>query len=126
MLFDERGAAVRLGRKIGRTGGEGNVYVLDGTPAFVAKIYHRPADIKIAKLRCLTKRETPQLRECTAWPRSILFDEHRQPRGFAMRAVSGKEIHHLFGPRDRVVDFPGKNWDFLVHTARNCAAAFDE
>ena len=27
--------------------------------------------------------------------------------------------------RDRVVEFPGKNWDFLLNTARNCAAAFD-
>jgi DNA-binding helix-hairpin-helix protein with protein kinase domain len=43
-----------------------------------------------------------------------------------MRAVGGKEVHHVYGNRDRVVDFPGRNWDFLINTARNCAAAFDE
>ena len=42
MLIDQNGAAVRLGRQIGRTGGEGNVYSVDSHSGFVAKIYHRP------------------------------------------------------------------------------------
>jgi DNA-binding helix-hairpin-helix protein with protein kinase domain len=127
MLVDQNGAQIRLGRQIGDTGGEGNVYRIDGNTNLVAKIYHRPpTESKVAKLKYLPLRETPGLKECAAWPSFILFDERKQPRGFVMRAVSGKEVHHAFGTRDRVVDFPGKNWDFLLNTARNCAAAFDE
>jgi DNA-binding helix-hairpin-helix protein with protein kinase domain len=125
MLIDQNGVAVRLGRQIGRTGGEGSVYSVDSQPGTVAKIYHRPPPAsKAEKLRYLAQRSTPELKKCAAWPLFTISDERGQPRGFLMPAVSGQEIHHLFGTRDRVVDFPGKNWDFLVNTARNCAVAF--
>ncbi len=126
MLIDQNGSAVRLGRQIGRTGGEGSVFSVDGAEGLVAKIYHKPPpDTKVAKLKYQTTRSTPELKKCAAWPLLIIGDERHQPRGFVMPAVAGEEVHHLFGTRDRVVDFPGKNWDFLVNTARNCAAAFD-
>jgi DNA-binding helix-hairpin-helix protein with protein kinase domain len=126
MLVDQNGVPVRLGRQIGRTGGEGNVYSVDSHAGAVAKIYHRlPVENKVAKLRYLARRSTPELKKCAAWPLLTISDERGQPRGFLMPAVSGKEIHHLFGTRDRVVDFPGKNWDFLINTARNSAVAFD-
>jgi DNA-binding helix-hairpin-helix protein with protein kinase domain len=126
ILADQNGAAVRLGPKIGRTGGEGTVYSIAGHADLVAKVYHQAVtDNKAAKLKYLAQRVTPQLSDCAAWPSFLLFD-HKQPRGFVMRAVGGKEVHHVYGSRDRVVDFPGRNWDFLVNTARNCAAAFDE
>src|SRR3954469_4221312 len=124
ILVDQTGAVVRLGAKIGRTGGEGAVYGIQGHAGLVAKVYHQPvSDNKAAKLRYLGQRLTPQLKECAAWPSFLLFYRD-QPRGFVMRSVSGKEVHHVYGSRDRVVDFPGTNWDFLVNTARNCAAAF--
>ena len=127
MVIDKNSVPVRLGRPIGRAGGEGRVYSVEGHNRIVAKIYHRPPDAtKIAKLRYQAQRLTPELEHCAAWPLSTLSDERGQGRGFVMAAVGGKEIHHLFGTRDRVVDFPDKNWDFLVHTARNCAAAFDD
>ena len=117
---------MRLGAKVGRTGGEGAVYGIQGHAGLVAKVYHQPVSTnKAAKLKYLAQRVTPQLTECAAWPSFLLF-HNNQPRGFVMRSVGGKEVHHLYGNRDRVVDFPGKNWDFLVNTGRNCAAAFDE
>jgi len=126
ILVDQTGAAVRLGAKVGRTGGEGAVYAVQGHPGLVAKVYHQPVSAnKAAKLKYLAQRVTPQLKECAAWPSFLLF-HNNQPRGFVMRSASGKEVHHLYGSRDRVVDFPGKNWDFLINTGRNCAAAFDE
>src|ERR1051326_1746335 len=126
ILVDQTGAAVRLGAKVGRTGGEGAVYAVQGHPGLVAKVYHQPVSAnKAAKLKYLAQRVTPQLKECAAWPSFLLF-HNNQPRGFVMRSASGKEVHHLYGSRDRVVDFPGKNWAFLINTGRNCAAAFDE
>lgn len=124
MLVDQNGIPVRLGRQIGRSGGEGSAYSADSHPGFVAKIYHKPPNQdKAAKLRYLTKVTTFELQKCSAWPALLISDESRL-RGFLMPVVGGKEIHELFGPRDRVVEFPGKNWDFLINTARNCAVAF--
>jgi DNA-binding helix-hairpin-helix protein with protein kinase domain len=126
MLVDQNGTAIRLGRQIGRAGGEGSVYSVESHNGFVAKIYHQPpAQTKVAKLKYQAERCTPRLRKCSAWPSLLVLDNRRQARGFLMPVVSGKEVHHLFGTRDRVIDFPGRNWDFLVHTARNCAAAFN-
>jgi DNA-binding helix-hairpin-helix protein with protein kinase domain len=126
LLTDENGAAFRLGPQIGRAGGEGSVFRIEGNSGTVAKIYHDPVPSdKVSKLKYLAQCVTPGLKQCAAWPSTTLFDGNR-PRGFLMRAVSGREVHHVYGSRDRVVDFPGKDWDFLVNTARNCAAAFDE
>ena len=125
MLIDQNGSPVRLGRQLGRTGGEGSVFSVEGPAGLVAKVYHKPPpETKVAKLKYQTTRFTPELKRCTAWPLSILNDERHQPRGFIMPSVAGEEVHHLFGTRDRIVEFPGKNWDFLVKAARNCAAAF--
>jgi DNA-binding helix-hairpin-helix protein with protein kinase domain len=125
-LTDEKGMAVRLGSQVGRSGGEGSVYEIVGHSSLVAKLYREPVpEAKVAKLNYLRQRVTPGLNACAAWPSFVLLDG-RKPRGFVMREVSGKEVHHVYGNRDRMVDFPGRNWDFLVNTARNCAAAFDE
>jgi DNA-binding helix-hairpin-helix protein with protein kinase domain len=125
-LRTESGTSFRLGPRLGREGGEGSVYRIEGEPGIVAKIYHGPVpNEKVAKLKYLADRVTPGLRRCAAWPLSAVFEGNRA-RGFLMRAVSGKEVHHVYGSRDRVLDFPGRHWDFLVNTARNCAAAFDE
>ncbi len=126
MLIDSKGVSVRLGPKLGRSGGEGNAYTVESHRGLVAKIYHRvPTPEKVAKLAFLTQRSTPEVQKCSAWPMLTISDDGQGVRGFLMPMVSGKEIHQLFGPRERVVEFPGKNWDFLVNTARNCAAAFN-
>src|SRR5437870_6309394 len=105
MLIDQNGAAVRLGRQIGQTGGEGSVYSVGSHSGFVAKIYQRPQPMtKIAKLKYQTEHLTSDLKKYAAWPLQLLMDEHRQPRGVLMQAVGGKEIHHLFGTRDRAYD----------------------
>ncbi|MCW5558266.1 MAG: hypothetical protein KIT22_10605, partial [Verrucomicrobiae bacterium] len=46
-------------------------------------------------------------------------------RGIVMPRMPGKEIHKLYGPGDRSAEFPQAGWDFLIHVAMNCAAAFE-
>jgi DNA-binding helix-hairpin-helix protein with protein kinase domain len=47
--------------------------------------------------------------------------------GFIMpRFASHEPIHHLYNPAQRIKYFPRANWAFLLHAARNCAAAFEE
>jgi len=126
--LDESGNLIRLGSRLTTPGGEGVIYELDGDPSRVAKIYHQaPSAQKVTKLKHLRGLSSKNLLEIAAWPTSLLFDaNHRHTaRGFIMPLVKGKEIHRLYGPHDRYVEFPAAAWDFLIHVAKNSAAAFE-
>ena len=127
-LCNQVGAPVSLGRQIGTPGGQGTVYEVAGNPQVVAKIYHSPlTEETVAKLKRLQELSSPRVQSFAAFPiPGGLLYENRIPRGFVMLRVSGKEIHHLYGPKERFAEFPSAKWDFLVQVARNCAAAFDE
>lgn len=124
---DERGSLVRLGARLTVPGGEGVIYELANDPGRVAKIYHRPDDRKAAKLRHLRTISSQNLLGISAWPVELLFDgaSRQEVRGFLMARVNGKEIHKLYGPHDRYSEFPSANWEFLIHVAKNSAAAFE-
>ncbi len=128
MLVNERGDAVRLGAQLaGGEGGEGAVYEVASAPSLVAKIYKTPNSQKTAKLKSLRLVQSTQLQAIASLPKEILFsgNDRRTARGFLMPRVLGKEIHRLYGPRDRQLEFPSAAWDFLIHVARNCAVAFE-
>jgi DNA-binding helix-hairpin-helix protein with protein kinase domain len=127
-LVDQHGTRVTVGRQIGRKGGEGSCYEATSHPGFLVKIYHEaPSEEKAAKLYYLAQlaASNPSLLKFAAWPTSLVWKEGQRPCGFLMPLVRGKEIHQLFGPKEREIEFPTAGWDFLVHVARNCAAAFD-
>lgn len=127
-LVDQQGTQVTVGRRIGRRGGEGSAYEATSHPGFVVKIYHEPpSQDKAAKLWHLTQlgAASSDLLKFAAWPTQIVWKDGQKPCGFLMPYVKGKEIHQLFGPRERFIEFPSAGWDFLVHVARNCAAVFD-
>jgi DNA-binding helix-hairpin-helix protein with protein kinase domain len=126
--LDESGNLIRLGAKLTTPGGEGVIYELANDPNKIAKIYHQtPSTQKVTKLKHLRSLASKNLLEVAAWPTSLLFEaSHPQtPRGFLMPLVKGKEIHRLYGPHDRYIEFPSAGWDFLIHVAKNSAAAFE-
>lgn len=128
LLTNENGQSFRLLKPLTRAGGEGQIYEIAGTTSTVAKLYnHFPDAIKIAKLRHQVQMPRTNLHAVSAWPTGLLFDPSRPNliRGILMARVCGKEIHKLYGPSDRASDFPKAGWDFLIHTAINCAAAFE-
>ena len=111
--LDEGGNLIRLGARLATPGGEGVIYELANDPSKVAKIYHEaPPPLKVTKLKHLRSLASKSLLEIAAWPTSLLFDvNHRPvPRGFIMPLVKGKEIHRLYGPHDRNVEFPSASW----------------
>jgi hypothetical protein len=97
------------------------------SPDRVAKIYHqsvRPE--KAEKLKAMARLATPDLLKFTAWPTAILHDTpNGSVAGFVMPRAVGQEVHALYSPAHRKQSFPQADWAFLVHTAMNCAAAFD-
>ena len=104
------------------------MFTIANSPTMVAKIYHQPADPqKMAKLRHQLQVAQPDLQKVAAWPTGILLDwnNSKAVRGILMPRMSGKEIHRLYGPADRAVEFPSAGWDYLIHVAMNCGAAFE-
>ena len=125
--IDHNRNRVVIGRQIGRRGGEGSVFEAISHPGHVVKIYHEvPDETKAAKLWHLSEIANESILRFAAWPKTLVWDGHNKLRGFVMPAVQGKEIHQLFGPKERFIEFPNARWDFLIRVARNCAAAFDE
>ena len=125
-FVDDTGARLRLGSELGR-GGEGTVFDLPDTP-LAAKIYHRPAEpAKAAKLEAMVRLRAPALSAFSAWPeRRILDPGGTHTWGILLpKVLDHRAIHELYSPADRKIEFPFADWTFLVHVARNCAAAFE-
>ncbi|MEO5822812.1 MAG: hypothetical protein ABIT71_20085 [Vicinamibacteraceae bacterium] len=126
VFVDDTGKRLTLGAELGR-GGEGIVFDLPGT-ALAAKIYHRPADAaKAAKLEAMVRLQAPGLSAFSAWPeRRILDAAGPHTWGIVLpKVVEHHAIHELYSPADRKIEFPFADWTFLVHVARNCAAAVE-
>ncbi|MBS0548674.1 MAG: hypothetical protein JSR24_13045 [Proteobacteria bacterium] len=125
-LIDSKGQPIQLGAVLGK-GGEGTVYEIARSPATAAKIYHASlgAD-RSAKIRAMLEIKSTHLSAIAAWPSDLLISRTtRQPVGLLMpRIVNKKNVHHVYGPKSRLKDFPRADWRFLVRTAANIARAF--
>ncbi len=126
-LFTSTGAAVDIGRELGR-GGEGSVFEISSLGSQVAKLYHKQPDAKKqAKLAFMAATADQQLLSYLAWPQETLHPSRGGPVvGFLMPKVVGKEpIHMVYSPAHRRQDHPQAAWDFLLFVARNIAACFE-
>jgi DNA-binding helix-hairpin-helix protein with protein kinase domain len=124
-LNDHLNQPILLGEELGQ-GGEGLIYTIQGDPTNVAKIYHKLIAVeKAEKLRAMVSNNL-DLSRFTAWPSATLHDQKGNTiKGFVMPRIAGhREVHELYGPAHRKVQFPGADWAFLIHAARNIAAAF--
>jgi DNA-binding helix-hairpin-helix protein with protein kinase domain len=126
-VFDHQGQPVPLGPELA-SGGEGIVYPLLDQPAVLAKIYRAtPESNRIEKLRWMVREQSSQLCRLAAWPTATLHDSPGGPMaGFLMPRFDGyRPIHTLYSPAHRRASFPQADWSFLIHSAMNCASAFD-
>lgn len=126
-LYTSRGAAVDIGRELGK-GGEGSVFELPAHTNQVAKLYHKAPDSKKqAKLSYMASTADAQLLNYVAWPQETLHPSRGGPViGFLMPKVSNKDpIHMVYSPAHRRQDYPKAAWDFLLYVARNIAASLE-
>lgn len=110
----------RLHDKPLASGGEGEVYEIEGMPDKVAKIYYdnRLSEAKHQKLRAMTRIPVSQLPEC-AWPQEILYQDGNF-RGFVMKKITGLgNLVEFFVYENRNTH----SWKQYVVTAANVAAA---
>jgi DNA-binding helix-hairpin-helix protein with protein kinase domain len=75
----------------------------------------------------MVQNADPELLKFAAWPTTTLHDAPGGLLvGFAMPRFSNyRAIHTLYSPAHRRTTFPHADWAFLIHTAMNCAIAFD-
>lgn len=125
-VLDQQGRPVVIGKELGR-GGEGAVFEVSGNRDYVAKIYHEPAvPEKAEKLALMIRLGGDSLKQFAAWPIASLHETVGGPtKGLVMPKIAKPtEIHELYSPAHRKIEFPTSDWRFLVRTALNCAAAF--
>jgi DNA-binding helix-hairpin-helix protein with protein kinase domain len=125
--YDPQGRPVTLGKELG-SGGDGAVYEIAGDPRRVAKIYHHPvAASKAEKLRSMAELASIDLTTFASWPLEVLTQGGSdRVLGIVLPRINDHgEIHKLYSPAHRKIDYPDKDWSFLAHVAMNCAAAFD-
>lgn len=116
---------LKLGAELAR-GGEGAIYEINGRPDAVAKVYLKAIDgERSEKVSALVSLGNEKLRALTAWPIETLRDAAGSTCGFTMsRIVGHKDIHNLYNPRSRKVEFPSADWRFLIRASTNVARAF--
>ncbi|MEH2381213.1 MAG: tetratricopeptide repeat protein [Nostoc sp.] len=118
---------VSLGR-----GGEACVYAVPSDSNLVAKIYHKPTTAHADKLQAMLanppENPTASLGHISiAWPEDLLraADGKNSILGFLMPHIHGmRPIIDFYNPRTRRQHCPLFNYQYLLRTARNLAAAF--
>jgi DNA-binding helix-hairpin-helix protein with protein kinase domain len=118
------GKPAQLGRQLGK-GGEGSVFEIEGDETVVAKIYTKPiSQAKAAKLAAMVRLGDESLLKFAAWPLATIGPDPSDIRGFVMPRLHGyRPLHDLYNPASRRATFPHADWKYLVHSARNLAAA---
>jgi DNA-binding helix-hairpin-helix protein with protein kinase domain len=129
-VFFESGGPVHLGSKLGG-GGEAEVFSLAQDVSLVAKIYHKPAAERFAKLRAMLANppEDPTLAQghvSICWPTRLLFDRAGNGVGFVMKRVdysTSISLFKVYNPLDRQRFAADFNWRYLMRTASNICSA---
>jgi DNA-binding helix-hairpin-helix protein with protein kinase domain len=113
-------------------GGEACVYAVANDDKLVAKVYHKPTVTHAHKLQAMLanppENPTANLGHISiAWPQELLqgVDGSGRIIGFVMPRIQGmRPIIDFYNPRTRRQHCPLFNYQYLLRTARNLAAAF--
>lgn len=132
---------INLSVSLGR-GGEACIYAVPSDGDLVAKVYHKPTVAHANKLQAMLanppENPTANLGHISiAWPEDLLLapdsngisdgDKINNERiiGFLMPRIRGmRPIIDFYNPRTRRQHCPLFNYQYLLRTARNLAAAF--
>jgi tRNA A-37 threonylcarbamoyl transferase component Bud32 len=107
-VFDNLNNKHFLIKKIGRTGGEGSVYLTDTN--YICKIYKqdRVTNFRYEKIKLLIDNDIKVNGVCL--PELIAFNQHKEFSGYLMQKANGNEIKtSIFMPQLFKQKFP--NWD---------------
>ena len=110
-------------------GGEAKIFTVNDFDHLVVKIYHQPTQQRQDKLVAMldsppADNGTPN-HKSIAWPTDLILEENTgRFIGFAMPKVVGMySAHDFFNPKSRQQICKDFNYQYLLRTARNIAAA---
>ncbi len=113
------------------SGGEGDVYNIEGDPNLVVKIYNdkkrnkKPTEYEklIRKLKTMCDICDDTIMSKAGWPQRIIYKDN-QPVGFIMNKIKYCNTFHLLAdPIDRREYFSDNNWKYIFYVAYNLACA---
>ncbi|MBR8833867.1 MAG: tetratricopeptide repeat protein [Stigonema ocellatum SAG 48.90 = DSM 106950] len=130
-LPNQKTTSINLTMSLGR-GGEACIYTVPTDINLVAKIYHLPTVDQAEKLKVMLahppENPTANLGHISiAWPTELLRASDGSDRivGFLMPRIRGmRPSIDFYNPRTRRQYCPLFNYQYLLRTARNLAAAF--
>lgn len=110
------------------SGGEGEVYNVNGNPRIVAKLY-KPDRISTEKERKLKKMAGHNLDQNMltqiAWPQDVIYDSNRQFAGFVMPKMSVSEDLNVVYEYGSASKHPDMSWEKRIIIAENLCAVLD-
>ncbi len=129
-LPNQQNLSINLSVSLGR-GGEACIYTVPTDANLVAKIYHQPKPEYDRKLSVMLAYPPENPTACLghisiAWPQELLrsTDGSNRTIGFLMPRIRGmRPIIDFYNPRTRRQHCPLFNYQYLIRTARNLAAA---
>lgn len=111
------------------TGGEGDVYDVEGNPDLVVKIYNdkkrssNKYDELITKIQAMCDICDDTIMQRAGWPQQIVYSR-RNPVGFTMNKIKYcNTFHQLVDTIDRKEKFADNNWKYSLYVAYNLACA---
>ncbi|MUH01280.1 tetratricopeptide repeat protein [Scytonema sp. UIC 10036] len=130
-LPNQKPSQLNLSVTLGQ-GGEACIYTIPTDSELVAKVYHKPVSVQGHKLEVMIanppENPTASLGHISiAWPVELLrsSDGKNNVIGFLMPRIRGmRPIIDFYNPRTRRQHCPLFNYQYLIRTARNLAAAF--
>ena len=107
------------------SGGEGEIYSINGKPNIVAKIY-KPSKISAEKEHKLVKmigyRPAQKMLDQIAWPQDVLYDSNGQFAGFVMPKMSVNEDLNVIYEYGASAKYPDISWENRILIAENLCA----
>ena len=113
-----------------KSGGEGDVYNVEGNPNLVVKVYNDKKRSNKQAYKTLIKKIQAMCDICddtimgrAGWPQQIVYSNN-QPVGFTMNKIKHcNTLHQLTDTLDRKEKFLDNNWKYSILVAYNLAIA---
>src|SRR5690349_7148216 len=110
------------------SGGEAEVYAVDGRPTLAEKRYRSPSPARERKLRVMLAHPPEQASTASlAWPVELV-EEGSRVVGFLMPRIDvarSAPLFSVYNPAQRRKQAPGWDWRYIARTARNVATIVD-
>ena len=127
-VYLEDKTAITLGDKFA-SGGEGDIFLVEGQPNLAAKVYRQVAmPVTASKLRAMPHVVSQDLLSVCAWPQQLLFvQDGRGPVGFLMELITESySVRSFYNPRECTAKFDDSSFRMTITVCNEIISAFSK